>query len=159
IRSALTVNGGSGVNTLTMEDSSDNTGDTIGMAAGKVGLPGDTFFGGGSLNYAAIDALTLNASTSVDSIDILGTSQGTTTIVHGDGGGDSFLVDSNGTAPGGTVNTITSRLILFGDGGADQLLINDVSDLTGRLVTITPNLIGAGPTDNFFGGGSLQYDN
>jgi Ca2+-binding RTX toxin-like protein len=62
--SSLTINGQGGFNVLTMEDSSDSTGDRVHVTPTQVGAAaGDTFFGpGGFLTYSKLDQVTMNMS-------------------------------------------------------------------------------------------------
>jgi hypothetical protein len=62
--SSLTINGQGGFNTLTMEDSSDSTGDRVHVTPTQIGAAaGDTFFGpGGFLTYSKLDQVTMNMS-------------------------------------------------------------------------------------------------
>lgn len=62
IRSALTLAGGAGTNSLTLEDSGDLTADVVTVTPAAIGAAaGDSFFGaGGSLNYSDLKSVTLN---------------------------------------------------------------------------------------------------
>ncbi len=65
------------------------------------------------------------------------------TILNGGAGNDSMLIDSNGTAAGGTVDFVVFEVQVHGGGQTgDKLFINDESDVTGDSFIITENEIG-----------------
>jgi hypothetical protein len=159
--SLLAINGGAGVNRLILEDSSDATGDTLTVTGSQVGAaPGDNYFGpGGSLGYNNFAQLTVRGGSGGNTITITGTANGTDTAVFAGAGSDQIAVDSNGVAPGGTVDGVMSTLTIHGGGGVNRLLLEDSSDASADTVTITDRQVGAFSTDNFFGtNGSLSYD-
>src|SRR5262249_56748262 len=90
---------------------------------------------------------------------VAGTPAGTSVVLNGGNSDDTFSVDSNGSAAGGTVDTVLGGLTLNGQGGANNTLrLEDSSDTTADTVTVTPTQIGAATGNNFFGaGGSLTY--
>jgi hypothetical protein len=82
----------------------------------------------------------------------------TLTIFTG-GGADAITVDSNGSAPGGTVDFLHTAMSVDGQGGSDTLTLEDSSDMTADVVTVNDVQVGVAG-DTFFGpGGSLTYGN
>ncbi|MCC7083810.1 MAG: hypothetical protein IT427_02255 [Pirellulales bacterium] len=76
------------------------------------------------------------------------------------GGDDTIRIDSNGAAPGGSLDFV--KFLVEVDGGAhnmgDQLLLDDSSSVTGATVTFTSADIGAAMGDTLFGSqGRLTY--
>jgi hypothetical protein len=117
--------------------------------------------GAGSVTYGDVENLVLatgSGGSGSNTIAIYGTAAGTVTTVNGGSSTDTFSIDSNGVAAGGTVNTVVSALTLNGGGGTNTLTLEDSGDTTADTVTVTPTQVGAAAGNNFFGaGGSLTY--
>jgi hypothetical protein len=94
----ISINGGSGTTTLTLDDSGNtSTADMVTVNATQVGVSGDSFFGpGGSLTYMNVASLTLNMSNAAAGDTINLTPSAST----------SFTVNGNNpaTAPGDVLN-------------------------------------------------------
>ena len=167
VRSLLRIDGGGGpTNALALIDSADAAPEQVSITDCQVGMePGDGFFGqDGGLVYDNLTQLNLVSGLAGDTIHVRSTHPGTKLLLGGGGGDDVFYVDSNGQAPGGTVDLIASRVTLYGGLGTNVLVLDDSSDLSGDTVTITPSAaqaghVGLGASDDFFGpGGSLAYN-
>lgn len=160
VQSSLTIAGGVGLATLVLEDTGDTSGDRVTLTATQVGAAvGDTLFGpGGALTFSGLASLDVAAGSGADVFNVLATAAGTATTLKGEGGNDTFLVDSNGGAVGGTVNTIVSTLTIGGGTGINDLILEDGTDLTPDVVTVTGTSVGATAGDSFFGAsGALNY--
>jgi len=160
IHSRLVFNGGGGADAATLGDTGEFFANQVTVTAMEVGAaPGDNFFGtGGSLGYSGLSSLTLLAGGGADTIQVEGTATGAETAIRGGDGSDTFNVDSNSTAVGGTANMILSRLEIVGENGNDALTISDTDDVAPNVASITPTDVGAASGDNLFGaGGSLGY--
>ena len=135
---ALTVRGGSGTDTVTVDDSGDGSGDTDGHLTGTLlsglGLPST------GLVYSQLEVLTITLGTGADTFDVDSTSSGTATTVNGNLGNDTINVnDDNGQTTvhgnGGddTVNVATTHgaTTVHGDAGNDTVNVTDsFGDLT-----------------------------
>ena len=153
--STLAVDGGSGVDAVTVDDAGDATPDSVVVTAtGVLGC----FGAGGSLTYAGVQTLTLNLGSGGDAVNVQSTAAGTATTVNAGGGDDAFGIDSNGAAAGGTVDGIVSLLTVNGQAGTNTLALEDSGDTTADVVTVNATRIGAGAGDSLFGvGGSVAF--
>lgn len=162
---ALLVDGGAGSNTLNVANAGDATADSVTVTASQIssGVVGYTVnylstggtFGGG---------INLYLGGGNDSANVRSTLASSPTTIYGGGGDDAFSADSNGSAAGGTVDNIASRLTFDGQAGTNNTAVfQDEDDSTGDVLHVNPLLartIGADPADTFFGaGGSAAYAN
>jgi Ca2+-binding RTX toxin-like protein len=153
---------------LTLVDSSDTTADLVTVTPLTVGegLPGvaDTFFGsGGTVGYQQLDTLTVRLgadAAAANAVTVTGTATTTTTVLEGGPADDRFFVDINGPlTAGGSVDGVLSILEIRGGGGSvNQVVLDDSSDSTADVVTVTATGVGETDGDTFFGpGGRLRY--
>jgi hypothetical protein len=114
IRSPLTLNGSGPNATLLIDDSQALTTDKVTVTASQVGAAAatDQFFGGGSLTYSGVSALTLNLSHAAGDSVQLSPSAATAFVINGDptefqaGHGAALSLDLTGVinallSPGG----------------------------------------------------------
>ncbi len=153
IKSHLTLDGGGGANELEIDDSGNIGSRIVTVTDTTVGAdPNDTFFApDGKITYQSMDELRLYMGSGVNTVIVTGTKTNTDVSIFGGGSADAFLVDSNGTSPGGTVDGIKSLLEFDGGGGTNTLTFEDSSDNTADTVTVTPTTVGAGANDSFLG--------
>jgi Ca2+-binding RTX toxin-like protein len=140
----LLIQGGPDHDTLTLKD--DQT-----AAGGHVySLPflqptGSDFTRDSSLaiHYSLVEEFELNSSNFDDTVYVMGVIVDSTTRINTGLGNDMIRVDSNGTDPLGTVDTVQGPLYI--DAGADlavdQLILNDEGDTTADVVNITATSI------------------
>ncbi|MBI3465468.1 MAG: CSLREA domain-containing protein [Planctomycetes bacterium] len=165
VRSPLEIDGGGGPNNaLSIINSSDSISDQVTITVTQVlnTVAGTFFATHGSLTYSNLTQLNLVTSTANDSMNIQSTNPGTQYLIGGGGGNDFFLIDSNGPVLGGHVDSIASQVTLVGGLGTNVATFNDTSDPGGDVVTVTATgplsgQVGAGPSDSFFGGGTVLY--
>jgi len=155
IESLLTINGEENVDTLIVNDIADVTGDVATLTNMTLGLgASDTLFGaGGGMVYTSIAQLSMLWGSDDDATFVESTHQDTeTTLFAGDGNDD---VDVSN--PAGTVNDIRNILSVHGQSGTDRLTHDDGTDPVANTVTVTDQTVGAGLSDDFFGGGHVKY--
>ncbi len=117
IDAALTVRGGIGTDTMTVDDSGDGSGDTDGTLTGSL-LSGLGLYSSG-IGYSQLEALTITLGTGGDTFTITSTASGATTTLNANLGNDTVNVtDVNGPT---TIN---------GDGGNDTINITDTHGAT-----------------------------
>jgi acrosin len=151
--------------TLTFNDAATTDPRTVSVLTDRVGFGGDSFFGvGGFVFFAGVDAMTLNAGTGHDTVNVFAVNLGKTLTVNAGAGNDTVNVDSNGTLSGGTANDIKGALTINGGAGTNTVTVNDSSESANTTVTVTPMGATSGfvdnlPGDNLFGAAaaSLSY--
>ena len=136
IDAPLQINGGSGIDTVIVDDRGDATGDTdvlltadrltgLDLYGGAVGDPG--------VGYGGVDTLIVELGQGNDDVHVRSTSAATT--IRGNGGADDFFVSSDATpsdtTPLGDIDAINGALTVDGGGGIDHLVIVDLADATG----------------------------
>lgn len=152
VRSAVRFAGGGGADALTVAAPAGTAGAAYTVAPDRVSA------GAATTDFTGVERLTVRAADGPDSINVRGTAAGVAVTVDGGGGDDAFSVDSNGPAAGGTVDLVRGPLTVAGGAGRNALVLEDSSDTTADVVTVTPTAIGTAPGDTFFGpGGSLAY--
>jgi hypothetical protein len=141
-KSAVSVNAGSGGDTITVGGAANTLGvitvpyfihggrsgssltlnDQGNGSAGTYTLTATTFqrTGGPVITYAGINALTVNTATLAGVINVQGTAQGTTTLVHAGAVGDTVNVGNNANV----LDDVRGALTLRGTRG-DTLSFND----------------------------------
>jgi hypothetical protein len=107
VRGTLTLDGGAGRNTLTLEDGGDTTADVVTIGPAAVGAAaGDTFFGaGGRLAYTNLAAVTVNLPSATRGDTVRLTPSATTAFtINGNApaspstaGGDTLTINTAGT--------------------------------------------------------------
>ncbi len=123
---------GSGVNAATLTGAGGNSSLTV--TANSV-----TLTGGGTVTYAGLTKLALNAGAGADTIAVQGTAAGTTTTISGTGT-DTFVV----TSPSGLLNTIAGPLSLNGGTGKNYLYLSEANRTTPDTVYVTDTAIISG---------------
>ena len=115
----VTVDGGGGDDTLTVDDSSESN------PSGGTYLADPTHVyrdGAAPITYSAIEGLTLYASNGNNTIDIGGTAARTPVTVYGGRGDDKFFV--------GTYNgfySLPADVTVYGGGGTDTMAVEDIT--------------------------------
>jgi hypothetical protein len=117
----ITIDGGTGKNTLILQDRGDTTGDVVTMTSSQIGAgPSDTFFGaGGSVTYSNLQAISLTSGSGADDIAIQSVAPGLALTVNGRGGNDTLRALAGGKY---TLNA--------GNGAADRLLATANANFT-----------------------------
>ena len=151
----VTIDGDIGFNSLTVDDSSDETGDRVALSNDGLGAEeGDDLFGqGGSLGYAGFTLLTLTTGTGPDTIDITGTP---TALIALGVGSDRVLIADNavlaGTIDGGLgIDTISYEAV---KGPVTASLGTGNATATNGILAFE-TLIGGSGKDNLTGQNSL----
>ncbi len=152
--------GNDGINTLLIDDSTDDSGDQGTVTDTEIGgASGDNLFGaGGHVTYLNFATMTIWAGKGDDFLNVQGTHEGTATTIRGNDGDDRMTVDSNGDAAGGTADKIVSSLLMQGFNGSDRVVVADSEDVSADMTTITESQVGAAESVTLFGvGGRLTY--
>src|SRR5262245_4983598 len=117
----VTVGGGGGNDTLTLNDSADSTANTYTISATSVSRTGSV-----TVDYSAMVQVSLTAGTGNDIINVTATAAATPVTVSGGAGNDTVTVGSAGNSLDGVLGAVTVN----GDansGDADRLNIDDQS--------------------------------
>jgi hypothetical protein len=128
----VTVDGGTGANTLTLDDSASSSANTYTVTSTTVSRSG---FGG--VTYANVGQLILADGSGTNTVNVLSTSANLIISTHGN---DSVNVGSNGSSLGGNVQGINGAVIVAGYGGT-SLSVDDSGDSTGRTATLSDGSI------------------
>ncbi len=106
---------------------------------------------------AAGRSATIETGPGNDTVNVQSLAVSTALTVNAGTGDDTIRIDSNGAAAGGTVDNVRGTVAIDGQGGNDTLTLEDSSDTTADVVTVTAMQVGVAG-DSFFGaGGSLTY--
>lgn len=170
IRSALTLLGGTGADTLQVTDTSDDDPNKVVITDVSIGPPPNgQFFGlGGVLNYLDMSNLTVSMGRNSDQVIVESTPSGAPLTIHGSLGHDQVTISApplpENVPPGqdrdmqGIVDEIKSLVTVNGEAGSDVLTIIDGTAITEKTATITDSTVGMGASDVFFGpGGGVVY--
>ncbi len=143
ITSLLTLDGGSGTDSLTLRDIGDSSDDILTLTATSLGAGAfDTFFGGGgSATHTGVESITVNAGSGDSNISILATSASTSTTLDAGGGDDIVQVSSNGTGASGDLDGLLGALTILGGAGANALLVSDADAPAANSATLTATTI------------------
>ncbi len=136
IAAALTIHGGTGTDSLFLDDSGDptaNTGVLTGSTVSGLGM-------GGVLTYDAFAVLHLNLGSGGDTLFIEGTHAGVTHIDTG-GGDDTVRVGRNTATPSVTLNAMLGELNIAGGGGFNTLIGDDSAAAQNRAGSLTADTI------------------
>ena len=108
ITSAVSLEGGTGADSLTVRDTGDSSDDILTISSTAIGAGTfDSFFGGGgSATHVNVESISINAGGGDSSVSILGTSAGTTTTFDAGPGNDVIVVSSTGTAATGDLDGV-----------------------------------------------------
>jgi hypothetical protein len=139
----VTITSAGSVNDLTIDDSADSTGQTIGMTATTV-----VFNAGPTFDYSSADlaGLTLDGGTAANTVNVTGTPAGITpTLAMG--------ASTSNAVNLGNVSTAASTLGNITVTGTTGLTIDDAVDATARTVAVTGSSlsIGVGPVFDYSG--------
>jgi hypothetical protein len=147
LHAALTVNAGSGLTGLVVNDMGSTVNDAVTVngaqltVAKAVGPGAQTF----TLNYAASGTLVLNVQTGAgnDAVNVRGTAANATTVV-GTGAGDDGVIVGSTSDIGGVVDNLLGPLSVDLGGGTNGLVVNDMGSTTtdGVVLTGTSILLG-----------------
>ncbi|MFC1758153.1 calcium-binding protein [Planctomycetota bacterium] len=126
--SGINVDGGSGSNQLVIDETGTAVNDVIGVSDSVVSsslLP--------AVHYQATDGGSFGQGIDVvaggqnDTVNVSSTLRGNVTTVHGSGGDDNLVVDSDTREADGDLNAIRGRLVL--NGGAGHTVVTLVDSL------------------------------
>ncbi len=147
VAGAVTVAGGGSTAAINVNDQSTSASETYTITGTAVTRP-STF---GGLTYSGIGALTLNAGTGTNIINVTSTLNSTTTTLNG-GSATTGTINVNGTGTGGTLNVNTSGATTSGSTVnvvADSEPVNVTTNGTPTADTV--NIGAAGGTGNLPG--------
>ena len=143
ITSAVSLEGGTGADSLTVRDTGDSSDDILTISSTAIGAGTfDSFFGGGgSATHVNVESISINAGGGDSSVSILGTSAGTTTTFDAGPGNDVIVVSSTGTASTGDLDGVLGALSILGGAGSNTLSISDADAGSGNVATVGATLI------------------
>ncbi|MEZ5100608.1 MAG: calcium-binding protein [Thermoleophilia bacterium] len=157
ITASVTVDGGTGTDTVTVDDAGDPAANVATLAAGSYGAgPTDTLFApGGALASTAVETVDVRLGDGNDAVRIASTAAGTTTSVAG-GGGDDVVAVGDGQSVAG----IGGGIVVDGAAGENSLVVDDRAAPGPVTATLDATTIGAAPGDTLLGpGGSITFRN
>ncbi len=144
---ALTFNGGTGSNTLTVNDQNNPSGENYLASSGGTGL---VLVGNFSVRYRGIQSVTVNGSNDGSTFQVPSIAHGTAVTINAGEGVNNVLVgDSHGVGDiQGTLNVSGAA------GGFTTVTLDDTANTTGRsfLVTSSQVLVGLGASHVYFSG-------
>lgn len=156
VTAELRVYGGAhdGGDTLILDDSANT-----GVGGGTIDGAGISGFGmTGSFHYQEIENLDLIFGSGDNTINILSTPAGQTTMLTGTDGNDTFNISSDAPANQGVLDGIRGDLIIDGGGGVNTLNVSDRGNTSGRTgVVITDHDI-TGMTGDVGGAGVIGFE-
>ncbi len=156
VTAELRVYGGAhdGGDTLILDDSANT-----GVGGGTIDGAGISGFGmTGSFHYQEIENLDLIFGSGDNTINILSTPAGQTTMLTGTDGNDTFNISSDAPANQGVLDGIRGDLIIDGGGGVNTLNVSDRGNTSGRTgVVITDHDI-TGMTGDAGGAGVIGFE-
>ena len=133
IDAPLSLDGGSGTNTLDVDDTGDTTADTLLVT--KTLIDGIDLHPAG-IAYDDFTTVDIRLGTGGDTINVQGTS-GVTTI-ESRGGNDTFNVSSDAATNAGSLSEIDADLVIDGGtGSSDLATISDRADTSGDTGILT----------------------
>lgn len=123
---ALTFNGGTGSNTLTVNDQNNPSGENYLASSGGTGL---VLVGNFSVRYRGIQSVTVNGSNDGSTFQVPSIAHGTAVTINAGEGVNNVLVgDSHGVGDiQGTLNVSGAA------GGFTTVTLDDTANTTGRL--------------------------
>ncbi|RKZ99689.1 MAG: hypothetical protein DRQ45_08330, partial [Gammaproteobacteria bacterium] len=134
IGAMLTVVGGLGADSLSIDDSGETSGQ-VGTLTGTLltgfGLPD------GGIAYSGLATLDLFLGQGGDSLSVLSTAGSTTTRVDAGPGADTVHVSSDAPTGLGDLHALAGALSLVGGSGADALYVSDAGDGVGDSGTLS----------------------
>jgi Ca2+-binding RTX toxin-like protein len=154
IAGLLTVHGEDGYDILSVDDSGDEDGNFgtmtdssitgLGMAEGII--------------YHTVEQIDITLGSGHDTFNVQSTAAGTSTLIEGRGGNDSFVLSSDPLGVEGTLDDIRGDIHIDGGDGFDTLILSDRGNTTGRTgVGISEtSIVGFGDAE---GSGTITYEN
>ena len=155
-RAPMTLDGGTGANTLALTDSGDGSADIVTLTANQIGAAvGNSLLGpGGTVTYSNWSSVSLATGSGSDVIAVTSTAAGAAVSIMAGPGNDVITMGDGAGSVGGIVGPVT----IDGDIGFNSLTVDDSSDETGDRVALSNDGLGAEEGDDLFGqGGSLGY--
>jgi hypothetical protein len=130
IQGAVTLNAGTGSNTLTVDDQSDPyNGDTYTIASGSIQRTAEA-----SISYGGVSSVTVNGSSTANiTYDINSTAAGTPVTVNAGNGNNAFVM----TPASQFLDNIQGAVTLNAGTGSNTLTVDDQSDPYGDTYTIS----------------------
>ena len=113
VAAPLDITGGTGTDSLDVDDSGDtanNTGSLTNNLLSGLGLHSE------GIGYLGIETLGIRLGSGADSFTIVSTSSTTSTTLRAGAGGDTITIES-----------VSGPTFVYGDGGADNIRIRSVS--------------------------------
>lgn len=132
VKGAVTVNGGSGVNTVNLFDQADTFTETYTVTANTVAR---NYFGG--LTYSGLTTLVLNTTASAATVNVRATPAGMQTVINAGNQNDTVTVGSTGNLLDGVQGSLTFN----GQGGGDFLQLRDTGASVSRTFALVPGAV------------------
>ena len=122
------VIGGTGLDTLTVDDSADGEANAYTLTTSPITTLARG--GAGTITYGTLEALIIHAGVGSDAIAIQGTAAGTPVTVTAGDGDDALAIGT------GTLDNLLSAVNVDGGDGLDLLSLNDATDGTDNTYSI-----------------------
>jgi hypothetical protein len=129
----LTFNGGIGTDSVTISDASVNVGSGYVITASDITLTNPGAFAG--FNYATLESVVLNTSSSDDGITINSTASGAPLTVNAGNGNDTLNFGNT------TLANMAASVTFNGGVGTDTVNVNDQSDASGGTFAISTTAV------------------
>ncbi|RLB73277.1 MAG: hypothetical protein DRH06_10730, partial [Deltaproteobacteria bacterium] len=152
ILSLLTVNGGAGIDTLSVDDSGDDTDQSMTFTSSLITGLGMAE----GIAYATVEQIDIASGSGNNTVNVQSTLEGTGTTIIANAGDDTFNISSDAPINSGTLDGIDGELHLDGGAGDNTLNISDrgnSSGLTGVVLDET-GISGLGDS----GSGNITYE-
>jgi hypothetical protein len=122
IQGTVTINGGTGTNTLTVDDQNDTFIDLYTIGVGSVQRTGEAM-----ISYSGVSSVTVNgSSTTPITYDINSTAAGTPLTINAGNGANSFVM----TPSTDNLNNLQGAVTLTAGTGSNTLTVDDQADST-----------------------------
>jgi hypothetical protein len=120
IQGTVTINGGSGTNTVTVEDQNDTfNGDTYTIATGSIQRTAEAL-----ISYSGVSSVTVNGGSANITYDINSTSGSTPLTINAGNGANIFVM----TPASDFLDNIQGAVTLHGGTGSNTLTVDDQND-------------------------------
>jgi hypothetical protein len=158
IVNVVNIDGTSGNDTVTIDDSADTTARIVTIAGTQIGAAaGDNFFAvGGSLALANISNITVQGGTGGNHFNVLSTNSGEAVAVLAGANSDQVFIGSSGSGTGNLKN-ILGPVAVTGQGGTTAVSVDDSGSTSSNTLTLSATTLTSAANNLFGAGGSLAY--
>ena len=154
----LNIDGTSGNDTVTIDDSADASARIVTIAGTQIGAAaGDSFFAaGGSLALSNIGNIVIKGGTAGNVFNVLSTNSGENVSILAGANGDQVFVGSLGLG-GGNLQNILGQVSVTGAGSSTAVLVDNSGSTTSNTLTLSSTTLTSAANNLFGAGGSFAY--